>query len=126
MRPDTRRGGLLPAAALLTALAGAAGACDLQQAVDCAELAVSVTGHVDDLGEAASAGDPDAFGAAADRLDADLEQARGDIDDAEVNAALDSLEEAVDGIRVDAREGVSLDLEPLGDASAHLTGACGS
>ena len=127
MRGDAGQGGLRPLVALPAAMAaGLTAACDLEQAVDCAELAVTVTGHVDDLGQAASTGDGEVFRAAADGIDADLERARGDIDDEEVRAALDSLAAAVENLRVDAQEGVSLDLAPVREAGSHLAGACGS
>ena len=46
-------------------------ACDVQKAVDCAQLALTVSNSADDLGNAATSNDPDAFGQAADALDRD-------------------------------------------------------
>ncbi|MGK5529413.1 hypothetical protein [Streptomyces sp. URMC 129] len=112
---------------VLTATALTAGftvGCDLQQAVDCARLAVEVTSAAEALGQAVEAGDPEAFADAADTLTGNVEDVQNDVDDADVSAAADSIQQALDSIESGFESGAAVDISPLFDATGELTDAC--
>ncbi|WP_165953898.1 hypothetical protein [Streptomyces sp. 8K308] len=101
--------------------------CDVQQAVDCARIAVSITGNLNDLQQAVDAGDVDAFDAALDDLDQNVADLHG-VDGADAEEAAESVAAAADTIRASGEgEGggqIEVDLAPLGDAVSALSGVC--
>ncbi|WP_326596854.1 hypothetical protein [Streptomyces sp. NBC_01803] len=115
--------GVLTATALT---AGFTAGCDLQQAVDCARLALEVTSSAEALGQAVEANDPQAFADAADTLTGDVSDVQNDVDDADVSAAADSIQAALDSIQAGFEDGTVVDLSPLYDATGQLTDACSS
>ncbi|WP_067225788.1 hypothetical protein [Streptomyces sp. NBRC 109706] len=110
-----------------TLLAGAAGlgtlGCDVQRALDCAQLALEVTSSVDALSRAVDSGDPVGFSDAADAAQNDLDELRDGFSDTDVSAAADSVAEAIDNI-AQQPAGSAPDLSPLNDAVGELTSAC--
>ncbi|WP_129842353.1 hypothetical protein [Streptomyces sp. RFCAC02] len=120
---NLRRAAAGLAAVTVVTAAGLLTACDVERVVDCARLAVSITGSVDDIQQAVNDNDPDALDAAATELDGSIEELHG-IDDEDVQALGDSLAEAAETVRVDAQEGVEVDLGPLSDVAGQLTDVC--
>ncbi|TDC71012.1 hypothetical protein [Streptomyces hainanensis] len=110
-----------------TGITGLTAGCDVQQAVDCARIAVDLTGNLNDLQQAVDAGDGDAFETALNDLDQNVEELHG-VDDADAEQAGDSVAAAVDSIRASGGgEGggeIQVDLAPLGDAISALSGVC--
>ncbi|MDT0342973.1 hypothetical protein [Streptomyces litchfieldiae] len=112
------------AAVLTMVSAGVTTGCDLQQAVDCARLALEVASSVEHLEQAAGSDDPTAIVDAADAVVDDLSELRDSVDDEDVRDAANSVEEAVESIRGGVVDGTEVDLTPLGDAAASLTDVC--
>ncbi|MFR9723922.1 hypothetical protein ACL02R_11235 [Streptomyces sp. MS19] len=112
-------------AAALTVLtaAGLTTACDVQQAVDCARIALTITGNVDDIQQAVNDNDPDAFEAATGDLQASLDDLSG-IDDEDVRRVADSFADTADTLQVNEEGTVQVDLQPLSDAAGELTEVC--
>ncbi|UED86081.1 hypothetical protein [Streptomyces profundus] len=113
-----------------TLLAGAAGlgtlGCDVQRALDCAQLALEVTSSVDALARAVDAEDPAGFSDAADTAQNDLDELRDGFSDTDVSAAADSVAEAIENIAQQPAGGSPPDLSPLNNAVDELTSACAS
>lgn len=116
-------GGVALAASLALAF-GTTTACDLQQAVDCARLALQVSTAADRVGEAVATSvildDDEAFRELAD----DIDELRDRIENTDVREAADAVVEAAENIEEAIDRGETPDLSPLADATAELTTVC--
>ncbi|MGP4114372.1 hypothetical protein ACTWP5_26110 [Streptomyces sp. 4N509B] len=101
-------------------------ACDLQRAVDCAQLALEVTTSADSLENALST---EALGDDVDALDElseDVGELQDRVGDTDVQEAADSVVEAAENLTRAVEEGEVPDLTPLADATSELTTVCAS
>ncbi|MBL1068463.1 hypothetical protein [Streptomyces sp. 7-21] len=121
-----RPGRLGAAAAALAVAAAAAGtlACDVQRAVDCARLALSVADAAADLERAASTEGLSDDSSALDELAEEIRELEDRVGDTDIQQAAEAVLEAGRNIQRAAEQGEAPDLSPLADATDELTSVC--
>jgi hypothetical protein len=120
-----RTAGTAVAAVTAAVLAGVAGTgCDVQRAVDCAELALAVAASGDAVEDAAGTERLQDDVTAYEELNDDLADLGDRVEDTEVREAADAVSEAARNLERAAEDGTAPDLSPLADAIDELTEVC--
>ncbi|MDJ0344402.1 hypothetical protein QMK19_29995 [Streptomyces sp. H10-C2] len=115
----------IAAAAALT-LPAAAGCSAIDKALDCAHVAATVAGDVQNLQNAVgNAGNsPQDAVNALDQISRDLKDVGSKTGNADVGKAVTDLTTAVQNARTAANKGTTPDITPVADAAGELTKVC--